>query len=290
MSRWNDWGWYPKPAPKRPPPKHGIKVKKIGATWWGQRWIEALEKLSWQYSNRLPRGRTYARAGRVHDLEVEPGKVTARVTGTHPTPYRVTLQIAVLDATAWDKAIAEMAKQAIFTAELLAGQMPKEIDQAFRATGGSLFPAKEKELQTDCSCPDWANPCKHIAATHYVLGEAFDQDPFLLLKLRGMGREELFSRLETTTKAEDAAPQETPSGESGPLPPDPSLFWKGLQAPVSASESVRPPPVAAAAVRRLGPFPFWRGREDFMDIMESLYRQAGAAAWAAWSGEGGEGK
>src|SRR5436309_56032 len=123
MSRWDGWGWYPKPPPKRPPPERGIKVKKIGATWWGQRWIEALEKLSWEYSSRLARGRTYARAGRVHDLEVGPGKVTAYVTGSRPTPYKVTLRIAALGAAAWEKAVAEMAKQALFAAELLAGQM-----------------------------------------------------------------------------------------------------------------------------------------------------------------------
>src|SRR5438552_16340429 len=94
MSRWDGWGWYPKPPPKRPPPERGIRVKRIGATWWGQRWIEALEKLSWNYSSRLARGRTYARAGRVHDLEVAPGKVTAGVTGSRPTPYKVTVRIA----------------------------------------------------------------------------------------------------------------------------------------------------------------------------------------------------
>src|SRR5216117_1016199 len=182
MSRWDGWGWYPKPPPKRPPPERGIRVKRIGATWWGQRWIEALEKLSWNYSSRLARGRTYARAGRVHDLEVAPGKVTARVTGSRPTPYKVTVRIAVLDAAAWENAIAEMGKQAIFAAELLAGEMPKEIHQAFRVAGRSLFPAKEKDLQTNCSCPDWANPCKHVAAAHYVLGEALDKDPFLLFE------------------------------------------------------------------------------------------------------------
>src|SRR5262249_23257430 len=126
MKRWSP---YPKPPPRRrPPPDRGIKVRNIGATWWGRRWIEALERLSSNYSNRLARGRTYARAGRVHDLEVAPGKVTARVTGSRATPYKVALRIAPLDAAAWAKAIGGMARQAVFAAELLAGEMPKEID------------------------------------------------------------------------------------------------------------------------------------------------------------------
>src|SRR5947208_9725133 len=144
MSRWDGWGWYPKPPPKRPPPERGIRVKRIGATWWGQRWIEALEKLSWNYSSRLARGRTYARAGRVHDLEVAPGKVTARVTGSRPTPYKVTVRIAVLDAAAWKNAIAEMGKQAIFAAELLAGEMPKEIDRRSAPPDGASSRRRRK--------------------------------------------------------------------------------------------------------------------------------------------------
>jgi uncharacterized Zn finger protein len=286
MSRWNDWGWYPRPAPKRPPPKHGIKVKKIGATWWGQRWIEALEKLSWQYSNRLPRGRTYARAGRVHDLEVEPGKVTARVTGTNPTPYRVTLQIAALEAAAWDKAVAEMAKQAIFAAELLAGQMPKEIDQAFRATGGSLFPAQEKDLQTDCSCPDWANPCKHIAATHYVLGEAFDNDPFLLFELRGRGKDEVLGALRARRAgAEGASAPGAGAALARELIPTMSLAgvdpvgYERTKGPLPHLRfSLEPPASPAAVLRQLGAPPSWSLGETPGELLGPLYQAVGALA------------
>jgi len=289
-SDWDEYGWY-KPAPPREV-KGGIRAQsKRGAfasKWWGRRWISVLEGFS--IGARLGRGRSYARQGQVADLAVEPGLIRASVQGTRPEPYAVEIRLKVLKPAQWKTLLKALHEKPILMANLLAGEMPQTLEELFEQSRLALFPTRHGDLKTECSCPDWSNPCKHIAAVYYILGEAFDQDPFLLLKLRGMGREELFSRLETTTKAEDAAPQETPSGESGPLPPDPSLFWKGLQAPVSASESVRPPPVAAAAVRRLGPFPFWRGREDFMDIMESLYRQAGAAAWAAWSGEGGEGK
>jgi uncharacterized Zn finger protein len=102
MSRWDGWGWYQSP-PKRPPPAHGIKMKKSGTTWWGQRWIEALEIVLRGDSARLARGRTYARAGRTHDLVVKGGEVAAKVTGSRPTPYKVTIKLTQLSDAAWKK-------------------------------------------------------------------------------------------------------------------------------------------------------------------------------------------
>lgn len=284
MSRWDGWGWYPKPAPKRPPPERGIKVKKIGATWWGQRWIEALEKLSWEYSNRLARGRTYARAGRVHDLEVEPGKVIARVTGSRPTPYKITLRIAALDARVWGKAVAEMAKQAVFAAELLAGEMPREIDRAFGAAGRSLFPAKAKDLQTDCSCPDWANPCKHVAATHYVLGEAFDKDPFLLFDLRGRGKDAVLGALRKLRAGADGAEAASEARADEPIPAvslagkDPVDFER-LSGPVDRLRlRIEPPAFPAAVLRQLGAPPSWSLDETPAEVLGPLCAAAGALA------------
>ncbi len=187
MSSW-DGGWF-KSKPKKPPPKRGIKMKQSGSTWWGQRWLEALLRVSYGYESRLARGRTYARAGRTHDLVIKKGTVTAKVTGSRRTPYKVTLRLGRLSDAVWSQAIAAMAAKAQFSAELLAGQMPQEIDAAFAAAGASLFPADEADLETDCTCPDWANPCKHVAATHYVLGEALDRDPFLLFELRGRDKD-----------------------------------------------------------------------------------------------------
>src|SRR5262245_5949044 len=134
-------------------------MKKAGTTWWGQRWIEALQNVLRGDSGRLSRGRTYARAGRAHDLVIEAGKVTAKVTGSRPSPYRITIELGQLLEATWDKAIAGMAEKAQFAAELLAGQMPKEIDEVFRAAGTSLFPTQRAALVTSCSCPDWGDPC-----------------------------------------------------------------------------------------------------------------------------------
>ncbi|WNZ62067.1 SWIM zinc finger family protein [Myxococcus sp. MxC21-1] len=212
MSYREFWGWTS--APKRPPPEHGIKAKKAGATWWGQRWLEALERVLKGESGRLARGRTYARAGRTHDLVIRRGKVTARVTGSRPTPYVVSLALRPHGEAVWEKAIAEMAGRAQYTAELLAGSMPQAIDEVFRAAGVSLFPRSREELVTDCSCPDWGDPCKHVAAMHYVLGEALDRDPFLLFELRGRTKEQVLSALRAARGAGSAGAALEPRGEA----------------------------------------------------------------------------
>ncbi|WIG93885.1 SWIM zinc finger family protein [Myxococcus sp. SDU36] len=210
MSGRDFWGW--PSTPKRPPPAHGIKMKKAGTTWWGQRWLEALERVLGGDSGRLSRGRTYARAGRTHDLVVQRGKVTARVTGSRPKPYAISLTLKPHDEGVWEKAIAGMAGKAQYAAELLAGTMPQAIDEVFLAAGGSLFPRNRKELMTECSCPDWGDPCKHVAATHYVLGEALDRDPFLLFELRGRTKEQVLSALRAARGAGSAGEVEAPRG------------------------------------------------------------------------------
>lgn len=145
--------------------KDGIKAPSqhgsFARNWWAERWISALERL--MDSGRLSRGRRYARKGQVLSItEVKDG-VEARVQGSQRKPYKISLQIAPLTDAQWDKVIDALAEQAIFTAQLLAGEMPQDIEQAFSAAGVSLFPARRGDLKTDCSCPDYANPCKHVA-------------------------------------------------------------------------------------------------------------------------------
>jgi uncharacterized Zn finger protein len=197
MSRRRSAGFerFPTYAPKKPPPEHGIKLKKLGVTWWGQRWIEALEQVLGGDSGRLARGRTYARGGRTHDFVVKAGHVKAKVTGSRPKPYTIELALTELSNEKWATAIAGMAKKAQFSAELLGGEMPKQIDEVFRAAGGSLFPKERADLKTSCTCPDWGDPCKHVAAVHYVLGEALDRDPFLLFELRGRTKQQVLAEL-----------------------------------------------------------------------------------------------
>ena len=201
---------------KQRPPDHGIRMKKAGITWWGQRWIEALEHVLRGDAGRLSRGRTYARAGRAHDLVVAGGKVTARVTGSRREPYTVQIELSQFSENSWTRAIGVMANKAQFSAELLAGTMPERIDDAFEGESASLFPQRRSELVTTCSCPDQGDPCKHVAATHYLLGEALDRDPFLLFELRGRTKQQVLSELravrvgDSTSVDDDTANAEVP--------------------------------------------------------------------------------
>ena len=201
------WDWYPKPKPRRP--AAGIKARtgrgqQFGHTWWASRWIAALERLV--DPGRLTRGRSYARSGQVLNLDIKPGRVDSRVQGSRPSPYKVHIQIAPLSDKEWNKVIEAMAAQAVFAAKLLAGEMPQNIEDAFAYAKVSLFPAKRDDLITDCSCTDWANQCKHIAAVYYLLGEQFDDDPFLIFKLRGRDKEQIIAALRTRRTAGVAGP------------------------------------------------------------------------------------
>lgn len=165
----------------------------IGQSWWSRRFLEVLE--SFALGTRLTRGRAYARAGQVLTLDVAPGAVTAEVQGSRPRPYQVRIELARFPEPVWAGLEEALAAQAFFSARLLAGDLPAELEELFTAAGAPLFPAAVGELTQHCSCPDVAVPCKHLAATFYLLAEAFDADPFRLLHWRGRGRDELLDRL-----------------------------------------------------------------------------------------------
>jgi uncharacterized Zn finger protein len=285
-----DWRSIPK-TPLQPPPERGIKIKKAGSTWWGQRWIEALEKMSTDYSLRLARGRSYARAGRTHDLGIASGEVTARVTGSRPEPYRVRLTIPVLSEATWRSAIATMAKTSRFAAELLAGEMPREIDAAFAAHGASLFPSRPADLLTECSCPDWANPCKHVAATHYVLGEALDRDPFLLFELRGRTKRQVMDALRTARTGRPAGEAKRAGGKrSSEHEPAaiPSVSFARLRdedfekprAPLPSLHFAFDEPSYGALLRQLGNPPGWSRADSTADLLGPASRRAAERARA----------
>ncbi len=271
-------GWEPgdrsPPKTKQPPPKHGIKLKQIGASWWGLRWIAALELVLGAHSGRLARGRTYARAGRAHDLVVDKGKVTALVTGSRPAPYEVTIALGTLSPATWQRVVAGMVAKAQFAAELLSGQMPKELDEVFRAADTSLFPRDRADLSTSCSCPDTGDPCKHVAATHYVLGEALDHDPFLLFELRGRTKEQVLHALRAARADEGTASGKkrrtkpraasAPDPSNAPLPPARQSItaddYDRPRQPLPALDfSFEAPSLHGALLRQLGSPPTWTG-------------------------------
>jgi uncharacterized Zn finger protein len=227
---------------------------------------------SFNIGARLGRGRSYARRGQVLNLEISKGCVTASVQGSRPRPYKVSIEVKTLSAGEWSKTATTLKGQALYAAKLLGGEMPAEIEAVFQQAGASLFPERSRDLKTECSCPDWSNPCKHIAAVYYLLGEEFDRDPFLIFKLRGMERGEFMAMVGAV-----AAPAAPSREKPEPLPADPAVFWNAGALPEEFGE-LESPPVAAALVKRLGKFPLWRGERRLTDALEPVYRAASAAA------------
>jgi uncharacterized Zn finger protein len=289
MGRWRDDGFsFPPSIPQ--PVKGGIKAQSkqgaFGKSWWAKRWIQVLE--GFNIGARLSRGRSYARKGQVTAITIDKGQITGMVQGSRPKPYHVTITVKDIATTAWKKLINVLADQTLFAAKLLAGQMPQDIEEVFKSAGLSLFPSQLKDLHTDCSCPDWSNPCKHIAAVYYLMGEEFDRDPFLLFKLRGLSREELVRRLgetnhpkkktkgqscvESVGRVEQEPTEPVPSPE--PLPVDLAAFWGDSVIEEGFLGEVQVPAMPASLPKRLGHFPFWRGEERFLAALEPIYAAA----------------
>jgi uncharacterized Zn finger protein len=207
--------WYPPPS--RPlPVSDGLRARTargpIAQTWWSRRFVTVLEDIG--LGNRLQRGRNYARKGQVISLEVDAGAVTARVQGSRERPYRVRIGITAFGKPEWAKLERALAASAWYSAKLLAGEMPEDIEEVFAAQGLPLFPAAAQEISMDCSCPDWEVPCKHIAAVFYLLAESFDDDPFTILAWRGREREDLLANLEAARG--DGPPAADLAGQAGP--------------------------------------------------------------------------
>jgi uncharacterized Zn finger protein len=250
----NSWGMNPRQA------RGGIKALSehgsFGKNWWARRWIAAMEQLV--SGPRLMRGQFYARQGQVISIEESKDGVTALVQGSRPRPYKVTIRLTPLSARQWNRVLDVLADQAIFAAQLLAGEMPSNIEEAFSTAGVSLFPQSNYDMISDCTCPDKANPCKHVAATHYILGERFDEDPFLLFRMRGRSQEQLLSALRQRRSGSSAVasqPRRSPrqTGEEfSRLEDTMKNYWEIGHDIHQFSVQVRSPVIPQPLLKRLG--------------------------------------
>lgn len=256
--------------------KGGIKARsKRGAfatSWWGKRWLDVLETLN--LGGRLARGRSYARKGQVLDIAIDAGKVTAAVQGSERKPYRISIGVTQLAQKELERLGSELAKSPYYPAKLMAGEMPQDIETLFDAARVSLFPSRASELRTDCSCPDWSNPCKHIAAVYYLLGEEFDRDPFLIFRLRGVDVEALLGTPVTDIAEEPIAIEDVRTLMRGDVPPE--SFWEGARPEVDLTAT--PPQQPAPLLRRLGNPSFWRGERPLLETLEPVYGEASVTA------------
>jgi uncharacterized Zn finger protein len=188
------------------------------------------------FGGRLTRGRSYARKGQVLDLTLEPGLVTALVQGSRPEPYRATIRLAPFPAKVWAAVDERLAAEAIYSARLLAGELPPDLEEVLADAGAPLFPKAARDLRMACTCPDFGVPCKHLAAAFYLLAERFDADPFELLHWRGRSRAQLLARLRELRGAPAGQPAPDPgrpvgaaaalAAADGPAPADPARFWE----------------------------------------------------------------
>lgn len=209
------WRYYENRSPKEV--EDGIEAQSkrgdIGEQWWSRRFVDVVE--SYSKSNRITRGKRYARKGQVVDLTVENGVVSATVQGSRSDPYEITIRGDALSEETWQQVEQAMADRAVFAAQLLTEEMPADIEDVFEACDVSLFPQSYSDMMTNCTCPDSANPCKHIAAVFYILAEQFDENPFLIFRWRGRSRATLLDRLQELRDVDNESNAQDVSFEKG---------------------------------------------------------------------------
>ncbi|MCB0531987.1 MAG: DEAD/DEAH box helicase family protein [Lewinellaceae bacterium] len=174
------WHYEKRRAPKAAP---GATRKNYGSTWWGKQWLQALADID--YSNRLPRGKTYANKGLAHDLELQGNTITAKVTGTQSQPYRVQITVPAFDPDTRERLVRLVTENPLFLSKLLNRELPPELNEACLAENIHVFPRRWDDLRGACSCPDWAVPCKHMAAVLYLVANEIDKNPFVVFDLHG---------------------------------------------------------------------------------------------------------
>ena len=160
-----------------------ISGRTIAKSWWGKAWCQNLEQYA-DFETRLPRGQKYVRSGAVVDLQIQKGKITARVQGTRKTPYKIEIRISPLSQQRCDEIMDRCTARVDTLENLLSGSFPESMKDVFLGDSG-LFPTP-KEISFSCSCPDWAVMCKHVAAALYGVGARLDEDPTLFFSLRGI--------------------------------------------------------------------------------------------------------
>jgi uncharacterized Zn finger protein len=220
----------------------------------------------------MERGRRYARGGQVRDLIVKAGRLEARVQGSRAMPYRVSVRSEAASKAQWRSLELLFASRLGWAAQLLAGEMPANLETAFAEAGAALFPRRWADLQVSCGCPDDAEPCKHIAAVLYVFAQQLDGDPWLLLAWHGRDRQTLLQALQQGPQG-SAASGGKAGGKQVRLPP----WWPaGLRSrpdPRLQPPDPLPPDPPERALQRLGPLELPGTPPDWQERLAEMYRK-----------------
>ncbi|MBD2328657.1 SWIM zinc finger family protein [Alkalinema sp. FACHB-956] len=271
------------------------KQNEFSRNWWGQRFIEALE--SFTETNRLSRGRSYARGNKVKSFTIADGHITAKVRGSvnpyfgvYKEPlYTTEIEFPLISEAQWAAIIALIATKAGFLSKLMMNEIPENIEEPFKTLGIHLLPQRRSDIITRCSCPDYSNPCKHIAGVYYLIAAELDRDPFLLFELRGIPRDRFQSLLAESPLGKamsqglnrSATPLTTiesfyPRPQLIPAEKPPSLkeFWMGSQSLPKESEPIEAIPISGILLKKQGDFPpFWEHQTSFLELMEEIYNR-----------------
>lgn len=270
-------------------------MSRFSRTWWGQRFIDALERFT--DPGRLARGRSYASDKRIKSWDLSDGKVSTKIRGNvnhyfgvykEPT-YRVTVKMTAISKAHWKKVIQWISLKASFISKLMTNEMPDTIEHVFADLGTHLLPIDYQDFKVKCSCPDVVVPCKHIAGTCYRLASHFDQDPFLLFEMRGLKRKILHQELAKTRLGQILSasltleePVPTPANsyytrpklKTSPKTVDPKAFWNGEKPLNNEIEPVKSAAVSAVLIKQGGDYPpFWDKQSSFIDVMEEFYQR-----------------
>lgn len=234
-------------------------LEQIQREWWVERWLELLD--SYRFKKRLERARVYAREGHVLSIEFKGSKVLAKVQGTEVEPYQVSLWLDSFTDEDWDYVIQSISEKAIYSAKMLAGMMPENIQEVFTKNGLSLFPFRLDNVHSKCSCPDKANPCKHIGAVYYLLGDRFSEDPFVLFQLRGRTKEQILTglRQDRIQKLDQKPASEAEKEPTKKLPATQlniQKFWEYSEQLESSLVVIAPAPTSDTILDNLGAIPF----------------------------------
>ena len=265
----------------------------ISKTWWGQRFLAALEDFT--DSGRLARGRSYASDNRIKTWALANGVAKATMRGNinpyfgvykEPT-YHLSVQMTALSNVQWQQVIAQLSQKASFISRLLLNDMPESIETAFKAANAHLLPQSYKDFIVTCDCPDYAVPCKHIAGVCYRLAQIFDHDPFLLFEMRGLSPEKLQEELRKSPLGKILAEAQHASDEAlmlvehyytppqhAAIPTDITLkqFWQSAKALPSTLESPQEALIPALLIKKGGDYPaFWKKQSSFLSVMEDFY-------------------
>ena len=277
-------------------------MAKMSKTWWGNTFIEAL--INFMDEGRLMRGRSYSGPNRILSLKIIDNKINAKVRGnanpyygvyTEPK-YKIFIEFKKINEEKWNKIIKEISINAGWISSLMLGEIPHTIERAFKAQDEYFLPQSLEDIETECSCPDWSNPCKHIAGVYYKIASFLDEDPFLLFQLRGITKDKLLDILSQTELGKFLVNKINLNIDEIPIQKDKFYYtdpgkqkidkkitikdyWNGylnnsVKINDNGLDAENKKSVPAILIKKQTDYPsFWNKDKSFIETMEEIYGQ-----------------